>query len=202
MVPGTIATSIASSTATPSTSAASTPAQPQAPVPASYARAIGHSSPRRLGRRCRFSRAPRIVPTVRGRHPTPAPIPASTPKPTTWNPGRRGLDPPIQVSQTALDSIKRRKDSNKLCNNHYLRGPCAKGDSCCFEHKYKPTKDEINAIAFLTRLNPCANGQDCDVEDCIYGHHVSFHHHCASETLPMQQGRLIPYWNPCCACSI
>lgn len=90
-----------------------------------------------------------------------------------WNPGLRGLDPPLEVNQAALDNIKKRKDNNKLCNNHYLRGPCAKGDSCCFEHKYRPNEAERTAIAFLARLNPCTNGQDCEVEDCIYGHHVS-----------------------------
>ncbi|POS71389.1 hypothetical protein DHEL01_v210214 [Diaporthe helianthi] len=88
-----------------------------------------------------------------------------------WNPGFRGLDPPLEVNQAALDNIKKRKDNNKLCNNHYLRGPCAKGDSCCFEHKYRPNEAERTAIAFLARLNPCTNGQDCEVEDCIYGHH-------------------------------
>ncbi|RYP09182.1 hypothetical protein DL764_001453 [Monosporascus ibericus] len=88
-----------------------------------------------------------------------------------WNPGPRGLDTPITINQAALDAIKKRKDSNKLCNNHFLRGPCAKGDECCFVHNYNPTKDEINAIALLARLNPCTNGQDCDVDNCIYGHH-------------------------------
>ncbi|RYP81671.1 hypothetical protein DL769_001903 [Monosporascus sp. CRB-8-3] len=89
-----------------------------------------------------------------------------------WNPGPRGLDTPIPINQVALDSIKKRKDSNKLCNNHFLRGPCAKGDECCFVHNYNPTKDEINAIALLARVNPCTNGQDCDVDNCIYGHHT------------------------------
>ncbi|KAK4180728.1 hypothetical protein QBC36DRAFT_15424 [Triangularia setosa] len=96
---------------------------------------------------------------------------ANKPKLVPWNPGPRGLDPPLQVSQSALDNLKKRKDSNKLCNNHYLRGPCSKGDSCNFEHNYKPTKEELVAIAFLTRLNPCSGGQECDVDDCIYGHH-------------------------------
>ncbi|KAK0634678.1 hypothetical protein B0T17DRAFT_586418 [Bombardia bombarda] len=141
---------------TPATSATSTPATAPATT---YARAIGNASP-----------PPQITLPIQLRPVTTPARPAQA-KPAPWNPGPRGLDPPLQVSQTALDSIKKRKDSNKLCNNHYLRGPCAKGDSCCFEHKYKPTKDETNAIAFLTRLNPCANGQECDVEDCIYGHH-------------------------------
>ncbi|KAI0106987.1 C-x8-C-x5-C-x3-H type zinc finger protein-like protein [Nemania sp. FL0031] len=92
------------------------------------------------------------------------------PKPA-WNPGPRGLDAPIPLNALALETIKKRKDNNKLCNNHFLRGPCAKGDDCCFVHDYNPNKDEKNAIAFLARLNPCTNGQDCDVENCIYGHH-------------------------------
>jgi hypothetical protein len=101
-----------------------------------------------------------------------APARVVPPKPAAWDPGARGLDPPIVVNQSVLDQVKKRKDGEKLCNNHYLRGPCAKGDSCVFEHKYKPSADEKAAIAFLARLNPCTNGQDCEAEDCIYGHHV------------------------------
>lgn len=152
------------SASTPATSTTSTPATAPATT---YARAIGNASP---PPQIILPIQPRPVTAVRPSQQVVKPPPVTV----TWNPGPRGLDPPIQVSQTALDSIKKRKDNNKLCNNHYLRGPCAKGEGCCFEHKYKPTKDEINAIAFLTRLNPCANGQECDVEDCIYGHHVSF----------------------------
>jgi len=88
-----------------------------------------------------------------------------------WVPSPRGLDPPITVNATVLDKIKRRTTNNKLCNNHYLRGPCAKGDECCFEHQYKATDEDLKAIAYLTRLNPCLNGQDCELEFCIYGHH-------------------------------
>lgn len=150
---------------TPATSTTSTPATAPATT---YARAIGNASP---PPQITLPIQPRPVTNTR---PSQQAAAAAKKEAVTWNPGPRGLDPPILVSQTALDSIKKRKDSNKLCNNHYLRGPCAKGEGCCFEHKYKPTKDEINAIAFLTRLNPCANGQECDVEDCIYGHHVSF----------------------------
>jgi hypothetical protein len=90
-----------------------------------------------------------------------------------WNPGPRGLDEPIPVDPIALDTVKKRKDNNKLCNNHFLRGPCSKGDACSFVHKYKPTADELAAIAYLSRLNPCTSGQDCEADDCIYGHHVS-----------------------------
>ncbi|TVY24130.1 hypothetical protein LHYA1_G007805 [Lachnellula hyalina] len=88
-----------------------------------------------------------------------------------WSPEPRGLDPPITVNAVVLDKIKRRTNNNKLCNNHYLRGPCAKGSECCFEHDYKATDEDLKAIAYLTRLNPCTKGQDCELEFCIYGHH-------------------------------
>ncbi|KAF7955191.1 uncharacterized protein EAE97_000450 [Botrytis byssoidea] len=95
-----------------------------------------------------------------------------------WVPGPRGLDPPIHVKKDVLEAVKRRTNSNKLCNNHYLRGPCSKGDECCFEHDHNATEEEIKAIAYLTRQNPCVNGQDCDNEECIYGHH------CPSVVIP------------------
>ncbi|KFZ03886.1 hypothetical protein V502_10579 [Pseudogymnoascus sp. VKM F-4520 (FW-2644)] len=93
------------------------------------------------------------------------------PKLDDWVPGDRGLDPILTISAIVLERTKRRAGNTKLCNNHYLRGPCPKGDECVFEHKHKATEEELKAIAYLTRLNPCVNGQDCDVEYCIYGHH-------------------------------
>ncbi|OTA65084.1 hypothetical protein K449DRAFT_260572 [Hypoxylon sp. EC38] len=97
--------------------------------------------------------------------------PPTKPPTPVWNPGPRGLDPPIQVNIAVLERMKKRKDQDKLCNNHFLRGPCTKGDECTFEHNYKPSKDEKNVIALFARLNPCTKGQDCDVDNCIYGHH-------------------------------
>lgn len=90
-----------------------------------------------------------------------------------WKPEPRGLDSPItHFNVDVLEKVKRRPKDNKLCNNHYLRGPCAKiHDGCMFEHKYKPTAEELAAISYLARLNPCANLQDCESESCIYGHH-------------------------------
>ncbi|PMB67348.1 hypothetical protein BM221_007012 [Beauveria bassiana] len=96
------------------------------------------------------------------------------PQQPDWNPGARGLDEPIIVNVAVMDAVKKRKDTDKLCNNHFLRGPCAKGDGCNFVHVYKPNAEEINAIAVLARQNPCTHGQDCENWECIYGHHVGF----------------------------
>ncbi|KAI5466952.1 hypothetical protein BGZ63DRAFT_346469 [Mariannaea sp. PMI_226] len=97
--------------------------------------------------------------------------PVAPPQPT-WVPEPRGLDEAVPVvTQAAMETIKRRKEHNKLCNNHYLRGPCTKIDTCLFVHNYKPSREETRALAMLARLNPCTRGQDCEVEDCIYGHH-------------------------------
>lgn len=145
----------ASSGAPVSTAPSSTPSAPN-----SYAGVAGSASP-----------PPTIIlPFANKQKTTPVQRPAA-PKPAPWNPGPRGIDPPIAVNQNVLDNIKKRRDGDKLCNNHYLRGPCQKGDACVFEHNYKPNADEKVAISFLARLNPCTNGQDCDTEDCIYGHH-------------------------------
>jgi hypothetical protein len=144
---------------TPSTSATSTPGQVTATT---YALAVKNPSP---------------PPPISSTQPKLTPMSPTRPQPaksTIWNPGPRGLDTPLKVSQAALDAVKKRRDQSKLCNNHYLRGPCAKGTACAFEHKYRPTPNELVAIAFLARLNPCSNGQKCEVVDCIYGHHVSF----------------------------
>lgn len=95
------------------------------------------------------------------------------PEQPDWSPGERGLDEPITVNVQVYETVKKRKESDKLCNNHFLRGPCAKGDNCFFVHSYKPTEDELSAIAVLARQNPCTLGQYCEKTDCIYGHHVS-----------------------------
>ncbi|KAF5248046.1 hypothetical protein FAUST_452 [Fusarium austroamericanum] len=88
-----------------------------------------------------------------------------------WSPGPRGIDPTVTVGASAMENIKRRAGNEKLCNNHYLRGPCGRMDICPFVHNYKATQDDLLALAMLSRQNPCTAGQDCDVDDCIYGHH-------------------------------
>lgn len=154
-------------TASPTTSVDSCSA-PTASAAMSYANAISSGSPPpQLG----VSIAPR--PHAAGGGRSKIQYQQIPPQQPDWNPGPRGLDEPIIVSLQALEYIKKRRDKDKLCNNHFLRGPCTKGDACHFFHNYKPSADEINAISVLARQNPCTNGQDCVQDDCIYGHHVS-----------------------------
>jgi hypothetical protein len=47
---------------------------------------------------------------------------------SSWIPEPLGLDPPLKVNAAVLERVKRRTNKDKLCNNHYLRGPCAKGE--------------------------------------------------------------------------
>ncbi|RGP73552.1 c-x8-c-x5-c-x3-h zinc finger [Fusarium sporotrichioides] len=96
---------------------------------------------------------------------------SKTPAQPAWSPGPRGLDPAVTVGALAMENIKRRGGDDKLCNNHYLRGPCGRMDICPFVHNYKATQDDLLALAMLSRQNPCTAGQECDVDDCIYGHH-------------------------------
>ncbi|EFX04029.1 ccch zinc finger DNA-binding protein [Grosmannia clavigera kw1407] len=86
-----------------------------------------------------------------------------------WNPGPRGLDSPITYSMAVVESVRMRP--HKLCNKFVLLRWCPKGDSCPYVHPTKPSADEVAALTYMSRVSPCTSGQDCDVDDCIYGHH-------------------------------
>ncbi|KAJ4306696.1 hypothetical protein N0V88_000060 [Collariella sp. IMI 366227] len=111
------------STATPATSAVSTPAQAPA---VTYAKTV------------KEAQAPAATTYAKAIQSAPSPPKTSLPAPqlkklapvsATRTPAR-AASTPLHVSQAALDRVKKRRDSNKLCNNHYLRGPCTKGREC------------------------------------------------------------------------
>ncbi|KAH6891170.1 hypothetical protein B0T10DRAFT_304653 [Thelonectria olida] len=170
---------LSSATAVHAVSEAPTPTPAVAQVPAPVSAPVSVASPAVSSSYANMAAAPSPPPQM---HIPLAPKPsakkaaaaaaAAAPAVPAWVPEPRGLDELIPtVSLQAMETIKRRKEHNKLCNNHYLRGPCTKIDNCLFVHNYKPTRDELRALAMLSRLNPCTRGQDCEVEDCIYGHH-------------------------------
>lgn len=94
-------------------------------------------------------------------------------QPGKWNPGPRGLDPPVDVDIEDLRAITKREKGEKYCNNFHIRGSCPTKDSACpFIHDVKPSPQELAAMKLLARSTPCHAGQDCLIEDCIFGHHV------------------------------
>ncbi|KAL3424128.1 CCCH zinc finger dna binding protein [Phlyctema vagabunda] len=105
--------------------------------------------------------------TNEARKPSPQ---LSAPHRQSWSPGPRGCDPPLAVNSTTLNKVKGRAADEKLCNNHYIRGHCGKGSACMFIHDHVISDGEMTALRFLARATPCQKGQDCDLEDCIYGH--------------------------------
>lgn len=172
--PPQVTANVASRTASPAISASSS--QTRTPI-MSYAGIVGSASPPPQIT-LPFTRKPMPSGSWRDKSQARAQsesqyllIPPSTPD--DWNPGHRGFDEPIRVNTQVLDVIKKRKDGDKLCNNHYLRGPCAKREICPFAHDYKISDEEMKAVAVLARQNPCSSGQYCELDDCIYGHHVS-----------------------------
>jgi hypothetical protein len=42
---------------------------------------------------------------------------------------------------------------------------------CPADHEYQPTTEELDALAYFTRLTPCIRGQYCDLPNCFHGHH-------------------------------
>lgn len=92
-------------------------------------------------------------------------------RPPEWVPEPRGLDPFVTPNLHSLADIKRKTGSEKLCNNYFLRGACSKGNECPYKHRPKLGEDDLNALAYLSRLNPCQQGQYCPDYTCVYGHH-------------------------------
>lgn len=58
----------------------------------------------------------------------------------------------------------------KMCVNHYLRGDCG-WFPCKHGHDHKPSKNELEALRYLSRTTQCNYGPGCDDPKCIYGHH-------------------------------
>lgn len=93
---------------------------------------------------------------------------AADPVPPTIPRNRRGqrIDPPVKHDQTEVLRVK----AYKMCNVHYLRGPCGYGDGCSHSHKHKPTAVDLKTLRHVARMAPCQNGSECDDLACIYGH--------------------------------
>lgn len=99
---------------------------------------------------------------------SPPPTPQPTPQRVSVVPRNRygqRIDPVIQFDANEVKRIK----SKKMCNVHFLRDDCPY-DPCTHDHHYKPTKNELTTLRYVSRLTPCKFGSECDDLKCIYGH--------------------------------
>ena len=75
------------------------------------------------------------------------------------------IDPIIQYDPNEVKRIKKLK----MCNVHFLRDDCPY-DPCTHDHHYKPNKNELQTLRYVSRMTPCKFGTECDDARCIYGH--------------------------------
>ena len=67
------------------------------------------------------------------------------------------IDPVIQYDPQEVKRIKKLK----MCNVHYLRNDCPY-DPCTHGHDYKPNKNELMTLRYVSRMTPCHFGSECD----------------------------------------
>lgn len=98
--------------------------------------------------------------------PTPQATPASQKAPEILrNRFGQRIDPIIQYDPNEVKRIKKLK----MCNVHFLRDDCP-FDPCTHDHYYKPNKNELLTLRYVSRMTPCKFGTECDDSRCIYGH--------------------------------
>ena len=142
---------------------AKSPTPPQSQTPAAPALAVPP-----VMTYARTAIAPRSVPTSSETQATRSNSTSSSSTASTIYHNKYGqrVDAPLKVSHTIVNSLRARK----LCNNYHLLGDCSAGDLCKHEHGNKLSPQQLQALRYLARLNPCYYGLSCDDEYCIAGH--------------------------------
>ncbi|MDI1489480.1 MAG: hypothetical protein OHK93_008759 [Ramalina farinacea] len=99
--------------------------------------------------------------------PTPQPVTDHHQKPPQVPRNRFGqrVDPVVTYDPNEVKRIKKLK----MCNVNFLRNDCPY-DPCTHDHHYKPTKNELQTLRYVSRMTPCKFRGDCDDLKCIYGH--------------------------------
>ena len=105
------------------------------------------------------------APQVASPPPTPQPAPQATLKQVPRNRYGQRIDPVVQYDPNEVKRIKKLK----MCNVHFLRNDCPY-DPCTHDHHYKPNKNELATLRYVSRMTPCKFGSECDDLKCIYGH--------------------------------
>ena len=97
--------------------------------------------------------------------PTPQPASHAAVKQVPRNRYGQRIDPVVQYDPNEVKRIKKLK----MCNVHFLRNDCPY-DPCTHDHHYKPNKNELATLRYVSRMTPCKFGSECDDLKCIYGH--------------------------------
>ncbi|KAL2053006.1 hypothetical protein ABVK25_006643 [Lepraria finkii] len=105
------------------------------------------------------------APLVASPPPTPQPAPQPPVKQVPRNRYGQRIDPVAQYDPNEVKRIKKLK----MCNVHFLRNDCPY-DPCTHDHHYKPNKNELATLRYVSRMTPCKFGSECDDLKCIYGH--------------------------------
>ena len=74
---------------------------------------------------------------------------------------------PIAASERA--AFQSRIVGYKLCNNHHLKGHCASGENCVYDHR-PISASEMKCLRNLNRNAPCPRKGSCRVLNCLGGH--------------------------------
>ncbi|KAF2087948.1 hypothetical protein K490DRAFT_65228 [Saccharata proteae CBS 121410] len=81
------------------------------------------------------------------------------------------IDPALpNFNKEEIDRVKK----IKMCNVHFLRGPCSYGPACKRNHEYKASKSELESLRHVARMACCVHGTACDDPLCIFGHRCPF----------------------------
>ena len=77
------------------------------------------------------------------------------------------VDPALHVDEALAEKLRHRIP--RLCNPHYLRGPCT-DQYCTYDHTASLTDEELEALKYLNRSQPCERSSECTSAACLKGH--------------------------------
>lgn len=95
-----------------------------------------------------------------------------------YNHDEQRIDVPIDLSTRSRLANELRDWEPRLCNTHHLVRHCLRSD-CPYDHDSVLSIPEVEALAYLSRCQPCPYGLDCDTMYCTKGHTCPNGSHCS-----------------------
>ena len=93
----------------------------------------------------------------------------------------------------------------KPCNDWYLVGQCAYGNSCPLDHVLQLPQAQIEELARMARQHPCPAGSACRDKNCVLGHSCpydgsggtcAFGEECRLEAFHGVDTTIVEMWDP------